>query len=347
MEDIFRVAMTPKIVSIGFAVPEASYSQEEVLWMLGYTSPLSRRIFTRSGIDKRHLWTVPVRGESWQELCQEYQKGAIELSRKAVISCMDGRPLSDIGCLVFGSCTGYTCPGISHHLARELGMPDNMVHANLLGQGCEAAGPSLARAVDHFMVHGTPALIVCCEICSCAFFNAPESDLENVVTNCLFGDAAAAMLVGSDSEPNHPEVVDIQSYFDSRYMDYLGFRWVDGRLKCILNRDVPRASGILIDKAVARLLAKHGLSVPDIDFWAIHPGGVRVLEHIQASLGLSDEKLEPSYNVLREFGNVSSATVIILGKQLNQITGPAWGVGVTMGAGFEVNTCLLRWGGSG
>lgn len=334
--------MKPKIISIGYALPNNAYTQSQLFDMLGYKSPRIRRIFENSGISKRYLWTNPL-GKSWQELTQEYQKASVELSKQAILNCLDHRPLDEIGCLIFSSCTGYTCPGISHHLANELDMPDNLIHANLLGMGCEASSPGLSRAVDYVLVHNKLALLVSCEPCSCAYFPGPENDLENTITNCLFGDAAAAILVGYDDVSHHPEIVDIQSYFNKDYMEYLGFQWIDGRLKCVLHKDVPRASGMLVSEAVDRILRKHSLSVADIDHWAVHPGGVRVLEEISKSLGINEDKLSLSYKVLREVGNVSSATVIMVGKELNRVQPPAWGLGVTMGAGFEVGVCLLRW----
>lgn len=334
--------MEPKILSLGYGLPDKSYTQREMYEMLGYKSPRTWRIFENSGIDQRYLWTNPV-GKSWQELTEEYLKAAVELSRKAILECMDERSLKYIGCLTFSSCTGYTCPGISHRLASELDMPDNLIHTNLLGMGCEASSPALSRAVDYVKTHNKPALLVSCEPCSCAYFPAPEKDLENTVSNCIFGDAAAAMLIGYDDDPHHPEIVATQSYFDRQYIDYLGFRWADGRLKCVLNKDVPKVSGLLVRRAVLRLLGDNNLALSDINHWAVHPGGIRVLQEIERTLGLNREQLSASYEVLRSIGNVSSATVIIMGKQLKQVEPPAWGVGVTMGAGFEVGVCLLRW----
>lgn len=334
--------MNPKIISIGYGLPDKSYTQRELYEMMGYRSPRTWRIFENSGISRRYLWTNPV-GKSWQELTQEYEKAAVELSLRAVLDCMDGRSFDDIGCLIFSSCTGYTCPGISHHLAREMNMPDDLIHTNLLGMGCEASSPALSRAVDYYLVHNKLALVVSAEPCSCAYYPALERDLENTVTTCLFGDAAAAMLVGHDDDPHHPEIVDTISYFNKDFMDYLGFKWVDGRLKCVLHKDVPLVSGTMVKMAVTRLLSKYRLLTDDIDHWAVHPGGLRVLEAIQRSLGLSESKLRLSYEVMQHIGNVSSATVVIIGKQLNHIVPPAWGVGVTMGAGFEVGVCLLRW----
>jgi len=334
--------LKPKISSIGYGLPEQSYSQSELFDMLGYRSPRLRKIFENAGIARRYLWTNPI-GKSWQELTQEYERGCIELSKKAILSCLDGLPIEAIGCIIFSSCTGYTCPGISHHLARELNMRDDLIHTNLIGMGCEAASPGLSRATDYFQVHGKPALLVSCEICSCAYYPALENDLENTITNCLFGDAAAAMLITADSNPNHPEIVDSISYFNKDYMDYLGFKWQEGRLKCVLHKDVPKASGLLVSEAIRRLLARNNLTMADIDHWAVHPGGLRVLDEVQKTTGLTKEQLSLSYEVLHDLGNVSSATIIIMGKQLNRVNPPAWGVGVTMGAGAECGCVLLHW----
>lgn len=334
--------MNPKIISIGVDLPQTSYPQLELLEMIGYQSPASRRIFRNARIDKRYIWINPV-GLSWQELTQHYVEGATHLASQAIIDCLDGMALDSFGCLVFSSCTGYSCPGISHHVAKRLNLPPNLTHSNMLGMGCEASAPALARARDYVVVHRRPAMMVTCELASCAYYPGSEDDMENVVSNSLFGDGAAAILVGYDDDPSHPQIIDIQSYFDQDYMDYLGFKWADGRLKCVLHKDVPIASSKLVGEAIRKLLKDHGMTKEDVDHWAIHPGGVKVLENIQQSLGLDEAAVEASYEVMRQYGNVSSATVIMIGKYLNRVRPPATAVAVTMGAGFEVGTCLLRW----
>jgi predicted naringenin-chalcone synthase len=334
--------LRPKIISLGFALPPRGYTQEAIRWLLGYNSRKSQRIFANTGIEKRYLWVEPTK-KTWQELCEEYERGATELSKRAILSCLDNRPLDSFGCLIFASCTGYSCPGIAHRVASTLGLPDDLYLVNVVGQGCEAAGPALARACDYVRAHHRPAMVVCTEVCSCAYFPSGEDDLENVVVNSLFGDASGAMLVGYDDDPHHPEVLEVLSYFNREYMDYLGFRWVNGRLKCVLDRDVPRASGILVKEAVLRILKKRSLGVADITHWAIHPGGPAVIKAIQKELGLSDAQVESSWNALREVGNTSSATVIIVGKQLSKIEPPAFGIAISMGAGFEVSCALLKW----
>ena len=113
----------PKIVSMGFSIPGNSFTQEEVFQVLGYPQRFWRT-FRASGIEKRHFYVPPseIKQMTWQQMCEKYIEGAIQLSKDAIINCLDGRNPRDIGCVVFCSCSGF-CPGpvIPHYLSRELG----------------------------------------------------------------------------------------------------------------------------------------------------------------------------------------------------------------------------------
>lgn len=100
--------MYPQILSIGFAVPENHYTQEEIFCKLGYPRGY-RRLFNASGIDRRYFWVEldKISKLSFQEQQEEYCKGAIELSKQAIERCLDGRPAGQIGCLSYCSCTGF------------------------------------------------------------------------------------------------------------------------------------------------------------------------------------------------------------------------------------------------
>ena len=129
--------MNPKIISLGYAVPQQRITQAEALEALGYKSPLTRRIFESTGIEKRHAWVDPRRlnAMSWQELTEQYEKGALTLSIESAYAALDGRGVEEIGQLTFVSVTGYTCPSLSYAIAGALGMRSDLVHSNLLGQG--------------------------------------------------------------------------------------------------------------------------------------------------------------------------------------------------------------------
>ena len=280
--------MYPKLISLGFAVPNNFVlSQQEVLDRLGYTSRMARRIFERSGIDKRHFALDPV-GLSWQELREANPPLALHLSLKAVEACFDGRwSGSDLGALFFCSVTDYNTPALGYFIGRALGVGEETEFLNIEGQGCQSSLPALRRACDYFQLHQRPALVVNTELGSTTFYPSSEEDLENVLTNALFADGSAAVLVGMDDDPSHPAIVDFLSLYSPEHLEILGYTWRDGRLKCRLDRSIASVVPPLIADAVRRLLSRHNLSPEDIAHWAIHPGGPAILTGVEAQLGLT------------------------------------------------------------
>lgn len=337
---------TNKILSVGYSVPAKHYSQDTVYQMFGYKTEAVKRVFRNSHISKRHCWISPARLPmmSWQELTEEYEKGALTLSLQAIEQCMDNYSLDDLGCLIYSSCTGYTCPGMSHYIAKELCLRDDLVHTNILGMGCESLGSALKRAVDYVTTSGKRALVVNAEICTSTYFPAPEKDMECTVANAIFADSASALLVGTDDNPYHPRVIDIQSYFNKDHFDLLGYTWRDGRLRVRLDKTVPKVSGVVIKELANRIMTKNNLVKEDISFWGIHPGGMKVINEVKKTLDLSDDQLKYTWQVLHDYGNCSSATIAMVSKYLQRdVQPPATGLVITMGAGFECHGALIRW----
>ena len=340
--------MNPKILSLGFAVPQYSATQSEVMGYFGFKSPMTRRIFEATGIERRYGYVDPTiykRDPSWQELTEWYKKGAVELGALAARDALDGYSMEDISLITFSSVSGYVCPAPSYAIAAELGLRSNVVHTNILGQGCQSACPSLERAYDHVKSKGGLALSVTAEICSATWFpTRNERDLEYIVSASIFADGASAAVVGYDDNPRHPEIIDFESFYDPEYLDLLGYAWVDGRLKVVLSMDVPKVVPPLIRQTVDVILKRNSLSKRDISHWMIHPGGRTVLENVEKELELSREQTHWSWEVMRRFGNMSSSTLGCIAKHVQQHDNPSgWGVAATMGAGTAVNACLVKW----
>lgn len=338
----------PRVISLGFAVPRHCVTQEEALRYFGWKSPLTRNIFEQTGIAQRYSYIDPARfagGLSWQDLCDEYERGALELGVKAAHGALDSHSVKDIGLITFASVSGFTVPSMSYPLAAALRLRGDVVHSDLLGMGCEAAAPSLERARDYVVVHPTEkALVLSVEICSATWYPASERDLEFVVCSALFGDAASAAIVGYSDEPRHPQLIDFESFYSPDYVDLLGYKWQNGMMKVVLSRRVPDIVPPLIAQTVDRLLDRNDLRREDVRYWMLHPGGKAVLRKMEACLGLTRDQTRYSWEVMRDYGNVSSATLGIIGKYLQQQERPAgWGVAATMGAGTAVNAILCRW----
>lgn len=342
-----------KIISLGSAVPLFSYSQSEIFVELGYPRHFWR-MFRDAGIESRHF-AVPlarIKRLSFQEQQEEYQKAAIELSKQSIINCLDGREVKDIGCLVFSSCTGLMPgPTIGDYLMRELGLsPDTRV-VNNVSQGCEGGGyPGLSTAVDFVLAHKKWALVVATELCGLTYYPEPdgkpipENDYQCLRAAAIFGEASSAALMGYDNDWRHPTVIDQESYTDTRYIDDLGYRWRDGRLMVLLSKRVPELAPLVVKPAVDAVLKRQGLNALDINWWVIHAAGLSVIRNIQNALGIAEEKLELSLEVLREFGNCSSATVGLVGKRLmaQNIKASDWTAIVTVGPGMRGGMSLCR-----
>lgn len=345
--------MKPQIISLGYAVPEHSYSQEEIFNGLGYPHQF-RRIFIDSGIEKRHFW-VPLPDMmrlSWQEQQERYLAGAITLSMKAALLCLDGRDTKDIGLLVFCSCTGLAPgPTVGHYLIKPLGLREDIYITNIVSQGCEGGGfPGLKRATDFTTATGRQALVIACELSSCAYYPEPfgqpdpENDYELLRANAIFADCVSAALVGFDDNLKHPYVVDSEAHTNTDYMEDLGFKWRNGRLRVLMSKSVPSHAAEVAGKAIEVLLSRHKLEPKDITYWVVHAAGMKVLNLIGDRLGI---ELEFSKKFLRENGNCSSATVGGIAKLLIQEVEPKNGeflAVVTVGPGMTGGCTILKFG---
>jgi alkylresorcinol/alkylpyrone synthase len=339
----------PKIISIGFAVPPVSFTQREIFDQLGYPHHFWR-IYEEAAIDKRHFWVPFSQPLTWQEATDHYREGAIQLTREVVKQCLDGRDPGNIAHICFQSCTGYECPSIAHRI--DVGFSPRASYTPILGTGCEGSYPGLRRAWDFTIATGKTSLAISTEICSVCHF--PEDganpdqtrEFELLRANAIFGDGAAAVLVGYDNNLRHPYLLDFENYFDPENMKHLGFLWQDGRLRCLLSRQVPKIAPKMCAKALKPLLERNGLSIQDIKWWVIHPGGRAILDNIRDEIGLPEEKMFLSREVLRQFGNCSSASIGIVGKLLmgKNVKPGDWGMIISLGAGLSAGATLLKWG---
>ncbi len=348
--------LKPQILSLGCALPPFRYTQREIFDSLHYPNRFWP-LFRDGGIGARHF-CVPfetLRRLTFQEQQQEYRRQAIILSKQAIMDCLDKRP-SDIGCLVYASCTGIAPgPTIGDYLVKEMGFAPNTRVVNIGMQGCEGGGfPGLSTAVDFTVANGKPSLVVATELCGLTYYPEPDghpipdNDYQLVRADAIFGEASSAALVGYDDDWRHPTVVDQESHTDTAYIDDLGYRWVEGRLMALMSRRVPQIAPLVVKPAVDAVLARQGLAVGDIRWWVVHAAGLAVISNIQKSLGIPKDKMELSLEVLQQYGNCSSATVGLVGKHLmsKDIQKGDWAAAVTVGPAMRGGVSLLKFSNS-
>lgn len=341
------------ITSLATAVPAHRYSQEEIFGLLfgREHGPDSRAaaIFARSAIATRHSVLADpgfvLANPGTQARNAVYVQEAHRLAAEACRRCLDQAGLSarDVDTFVVVSCTGYEIPGLDLTLARELDMRSDVKRTCVLGMGCYAAFPGLVRARDSVLARkGSRALMVAVELCS-LHFQPGDSD-DHVVSCALFADGAAALLIEAEGDLR---VVDTETLTQYDTAEHMTFSLTDHGFKMYLSSYVPQILGTRVEDLLRGLLERNGLTPATVRHWGIHPGGRKIIDHLQTGLGLSDEQVASSRRVLRDYGNMSSPTVLFVLADMLATSRPAPGdhaVLMAFGPGLTMEACLLRWG---
>jgi len=344
-------SLCSRILAIGRATPACRVSQEESFRISRYERDGVRRVFLNSGIDFRHFYfeQEPRLDETSDELNARYLRGAVETGCRAARTCLDVAGLSprDVDLLVVCTSTGYVCADIGTRLIGHMGFRNDVRRASMIGLGCAGAVPGLQQAADFTNAHlGLVSLMLAVEICSACYYF--DDTMETVVGNAICSDGAAAVVLTSSPlvRKPYPAIVDFESFLDPDHLQTVGFEHREGKLRIILGTDVRNLAAPLIEGALTPLLERHGLSRSDIRFWVAHPGGRKVIDNVQKALGLTDAQLRFSRAVLREYGNMSSPTVLFVLDEVVRTGDPRagdWGVLIALGPGMAAELALLQW----
>jgi len=347
------------IGAFGQAVPPARRQTD--LWD-GYFADyyqgnkVAKRLFQKVEVDTRHgvidprvedvsTWGTGARMERFVTEATPLGKEAVSAALAAA-----GVAPEEVGMFVVASCTGYATPGLNILLSRDLGMRADLRSLLIGHMGCHAALPGLGVVTDYVAVQQRPAVLLCVELTSLHLQPAeplpspltPDA-IQQMVVHALFGDAAAAVVMTPESVAGSLEVVDVTSLSDIATTDLMTWDVTDYGFRMGLSSLVPDVLGRHVGPAVDDLLSAHGLSRGDVAGWAVHPGGPRILETVGDTLGLSAEALQPSRDVLREYGNCSSTTVLLILERIReQVSTGGYIVALAFGPGLTLYTTLLR-----
>jgi predicted naringenin-chalcone synthase len=223
----------------------------------------------------------------------------------------------------------------------------NVQRSSIIGLGCAGAVPTLQRAVDFVRANpGRKALLLAAEICSACYY--VDNSLETVIGNAICADGAAAFLLGKSVPMKYayPRVIDFESFLDPEQIEEVGLQHRNGKLRIVLGASVQHLAGPMIESALEPLLQRHGLSRSQLRFWVVHPGGRKVIDNVQRHFGMTDEQLCFSRSVLRNYGNMSSPTVMFVLDEVVRNGDPRpgdWGVMIALGPGMAAEAALLRW----
>ncbi|CAL2224519.1 unnamed protein product [Prunus armeniaca] len=268
-----------------------------------------------------------------------------------------GQPKSKITHLVFCTTSGVDMPGADYQLTKLLGLRSSVKRLMMYQQGCFAGGTVLRLAKDLAENNrGARVLVVCSEITAVTFRGPSDTHLDSLVGQALFGDGAAAIIVGADPIPEiEKPLFEVVSAAQTILPDSDGA--IDGHLREVgltfhLLKDVPGLISKNIEKSLNEAFQPLGISDWNSLFWIAHPGGPAILDQVESKLGLKPEKLEATRHILSEFGNMSSACVLFILDEVRKraaekglkTTGDGldWGVLFGFGPGLTVETVVLH-----
>jgi alkylresorcinol/alkylpyrone synthase len=351
----------PEILSVGRALPP-HYADQETLtaalsahWARQHFNPdRLAQIHKAALVGGRHL-ALPLaeyadlggfgrRGEAFSRVGLEVGEAAIRdgLARA-------GLAPGDVGHLFFVTVTGVSTPSLDARLMNRLGLSPSVKRTPIFGLGCLAGAAGLARASDALRAFPDEvAVLLSVELCSLTL-QPDDLSIPNVVATGLFGDGAAAVVLGGGARAPRagaPRVVATRSVFYPDTEWVMGWDFRDTGFQVVLSAEVPRITRENIGRDVDAFLASQGLVRSDVRHWIAHTGGPKVLEAFQSALGLPDGALDRSWRSLEEVGNLSSASVLFVLGDLVASGEPRpgdRGLLVAMGPGFCAEMVLLQW----
>lgn len=275
---------------------------------------------------------------------RRYQVEALPLGKEAVGRALTAAGLAagDIGLFVVCSCTGYATPGLDILLARDLGMAPSTQRMFVGHMGCYAALPGLGAASDFVTARGRPALLLCAELTSLHLQpSSARVDTQQIISHALFSDAAVAAVVVPGGRGYAVRAV--TSVTDSSTADHMTWDVTDTGFRMGLSPKVPQVLSAHVRGLVDELLTSHGSRLSDVDGWAVHPGGPRILNVVERELALASAALAASRQTLAEHGNCSSPTVLlILDRLLRYAPSPRRVVMLAFGPGLTLYAALLE-----
>jgi alkylresorcinol/alkylpyrone synthase len=278
---------------------------------------------------------------------EEYIEHAVKLGRQAAEECLQRAGLrpDEVDLIITVSCTGFMIPSLDAHLINLMGFRSNVRRMPFTELGCAAGAMALGRAADYLKAHpGGNVLIISVELPSLTFQRKDISQA-NLISSILFGDGAAAVLVSGKGEKG-PKILVSETYTFPDSLDAMGFDLRDSGFHILLSKDVPEMIGAKIRGLVHGFLERHGRKQEDIKGWILHPGGARLLGNVEKELGLCKCDTQPSWDILSNVGNLSSATILfILQEWLEKrpLKSGEYALAAAFGPGFSAEFLLLQW----
>jgi alkylresorcinol/alkylpyrone synthase len=349
--------MAATIAATAVALPSFTLEREEVKTYIGKVFDLDKRrldammtVIDNAQVGKRHsIFPIDyiVRPRSLAQKSLEYQEHAVRLGREAAERCLANAGLSpgDVDMMITVSCTGFMIPSLDAHLINLMDFRRDVRRLPITELGCAAGAMALARAAEFVRAFPDKTVLVISVELATLTFQRGDASQANLISCVLFGDGAAAAIVTGRAAPG-PCILEAETFTFPQSLDAMGFDLRESGFHIVLSKDVPQMIRDRIRDLVEGFLNRHELTLDEIKAFILHPGGQKLLAYVEEQLGLCRRDTQFSWDVLGQYGNLSSATILfILHEWLTKktIASGSYGLAAAFGPGFSAELLLLQW----
>ena len=350
--------MIVKIVSVGKQLPKYVKKTEEIIpfvkqWIQGQESRFQRKVlklFEGAGVDKRYsimdLEEVFL-NSSFEEKNNIYINEVTKLAEQSLLKSLKkaGLQPTDIDYIITVSCTGIMIPSVDAYLVNSLNMKQDIVRLPVTEMGCVAGISGIIYAKNFLKSNPNKRAAVIAVEAATATFQIEDYSMTNIVSAAIFGDGSASVILSSCKEDKGPEIIDEAMYHFYDSIDIMGFKLVNTGLQMILDKNVPETISNHFSEIIEPFLERNNLKIEDINHLIFHPGGKKIVETVEGLFKSLGKNIDDTKEVLRLYGNMSSATVLYVLERFMDADREQGekGLMLSFGPGLSAQRILLKW----
>lgn len=349
--------MSVKIKCVTKQLPKFSRTTEEILpfldiWLNGQDERFVKKvkkIFEGAAVDKRYSIMDPIsvfENTSFEEKNDIYIREVIDLGEKVLDKALKKAQWlpEELDYIITVSCTGIMIPSVDAYLINSLKLRQDIVRLPVTEMGCAAGVSGIIYAKNFLQANpGKKAAVIAIESPT-ATFQLDDFSMANIVSAAIFGDGAACVLLSSVEEEEGPEIIAEEMYHFYDNIDMMGFKLTNSGLQMILDVEVPETISSHFGDIVHPFLQKNNLKISDIDHLIFHPGGKKIVQTVENLFSEYGKDIEDTKEVLKLYGNMSSATVLYVLERFmdKKLEKGSKGLMLSFGPGFSAQRVLLQ-----
>lgn len=350
--------MSVKIKAVSKALPEYSRATAEIMpfldvWLKDQDERFIKKvkkIFEGASVDRRYSFMSPEEvfsDLSFEERNDIYIREGIKLGEAALRSSLEKanwQP-TDLDYIITVSCTGIMIPSLDAYLINKLKLKQDIVRLPVTEMGCAAGISGIIYAKNFLKANPNKRAAVIAVESPTATFQLNDFSMANIVSAAIFGDGAACVLLSSYEDEKGPEIIaeEMYHFYDAEQM--MGFKMTNTGLQMVLDVAVPETIANHFPEIIHPFLAKNSLTIAAISHLIFHPGGKKIVQLVESLFSDLGKNINDTKEILRLYGNMSSATVLYVLERFmeEEIPQGEYGLMLSFGPGFSAQRVLLKW----